>query len=129
MICLLIKKLAAYPTITILVICVGAGLLLALKSSGVNIGKYELDLDSTSSPIFGSLTLTNALTCAGLILNSGSTSITYNSSGVSITGPNITLSGSSSASSINFKIQAVQASWDWLILILLLILIWRITEL
>ena len=75
---------------------VGAGLLLASKASGVNTGKYELDLDPTSSQTF------NSLTCAGLTLNSVSTSITANSTGVSIYGPNITLSATSSASSIKF---------------------------
>ena len=44
----------------------------------------------------------NSLTCAGLTLNSVSTSITANSSGVSIHGPNITLSATSTASNIKF---------------------------
>ena len=95
--------LTAYPKTTSLStyynpanFVVGAGLLLALKATGVNTGKYELDLDSASSPTF------NSLTCAGLTLNSVSTSITANSTGVSIYGPNITLTATSSQSHIQF---------------------------
>ena len=52
----------------------------------MNIGKYELDLDPTASVSFNTLGVTSGITCAGLILNSGSTSITGNSAGLSVYG-------------------------------------------
>ena len=78
-------------------------MLLALKASGVNIGKYELDLDPASAATFNTLGVTNGITCAGLILNSGSTSITGDSTGLSAYGKNVIISTTSSTSNINFQ--------------------------
>ena len=81
---------------------VGAGLILALKTSGVNIGKYELDFDIALSATTNSLVVTNGIKCGGLTLNAGLTSITGDSTGVSIYGRDVTISAASEASTLNF---------------------------
>ena len=57
-------------------------------------GKMHYILDSTASGTFNTLGITNGLTCAGLVMSSGTISFTANSSGVSLTGPNaLTVAG------------------------------------
>ena len=85
-----------------------SGLLLSIESSGVNSGKYELDLDSTASVTFNTLGITNGLTCTGLVMSSGTTSFTANSSGVSLTGPNaLTIAGNIKTGSLTCDGNAV----------------------
>ena len=70
-------------------------------SISLNIGKYEVDLDSTASGTFNTLGITDGITCAGLVISSGTTSYTVNSSGVSLTGPNIlTVAGNMTTGSL-----------------------------
>ena len=80
---------------------VGSGLTLKLNSSGVNSGKYEIDLDPTTGGTVAALTVTNGITCTGLVMISGQTSFSVNSTGVNMTGPySLTVNGNITGGSI-----------------------------
>ena len=80
---------------------VGSGLTLKLNSTGVNSGKYEIDLDPTVGGTTAALTVTNGITCSSLVMNSGQTVFSVNSTGVSMIGPySLTVNGNITGGSI-----------------------------
>ena len=80
---------------------VGSGLTLKLNSTGVNSGKYEIDLDPTVGTTTAALTATYGITCASFGLNSGQTAFTINSTGATMIGPYpLTVNGTITGGSI-----------------------------
>ena len=80
---------------------VGSGLTFKLNSTGVNSGKYEIDLDPTVATTTAALTVTYGITCASFGLNSGQTAFPINSTGATMIGPYpLTVNGNITGGSI-----------------------------